>query len=80
MTKGIQMILARKDDDQRTNLEPDQIIDTRQMLGCGWAIRDVARHYGLSEADLRLQLERCRQLEALQRWDGTRLEGQTDGQ
>ena len=41
------------EDDQRRTLDAEQIIDARQMIGCGWAVRDVARHYGLSEERLR---------------------------
>jgi hypothetical protein len=43
-------------DDQRHRLDSEQIIDARQMIGCGWAVRNVARHYGLSEESLRTQL------------------------
>ena len=41
------------EDDQRHSLDEEQKIDARQMIGCGWAVRDVARHYGLSEERLR---------------------------
>lgn len=37
-------------------LDSEQRIDARQMIGCGWAVRDVARHYGLTELQLRREL------------------------
>ena len=40
---------------QRT-LDAEQKIDAGQMIGCGWAVPDVARHYGLSEERLRVIL------------------------
>ena len=44
------------DECDRHSLDNEQQIDARQMIGCGWAVRDVARHYGLSEERLRLIL------------------------
>ena len=44
------------EDDQRHRLDSEQIIDAKQMIGCGWTVRDTARHYGLSEENLRIQL------------------------
>jgi hypothetical protein len=43
-------------DEQGRTLDSDQRIDARQMVGCGWAVRDVARHYGLTEQQLRQEL------------------------
>lgn len=43
-------------DDQRHSLDSEQQIDARQMIGCGWTVRDTARHYGLSEERLRVIL------------------------
>jgi hypothetical protein len=43
-------------DDQRHRLDSEQIIDAKQMIGCGWTVPDTARHYGLSEENLRIQL------------------------
>lgn len=51
------MIMAFEDyDEQGRVLDSDQRIDARQMIGCGWAVRDVARHYGLTEQQLRKEL------------------------
>lgn len=51
------MIMAFNDfDEQGRFLDSEQRIDARQMIGCGWAIRDVARHYGLTESQLRQEL------------------------
>ena len=44
------------EDDQRRTLDAEQIIDARQMIGCGWAVRDTAKHYGLTEENLRIQI------------------------
>ncbi|GEM_PF-1290092 len=51
------MIMAFDDfDEQGRFLDSEQRIDARQMIGCGWAVRDVARHYGLTEQQLRREL------------------------
>jgi hypothetical protein len=34
----------------------DQIINAREMLGCGWKVVAVARHYKLKENELRVAL------------------------
>jgi hypothetical protein len=34
----------------------DQIINARQMIGCGWKVVAVARHYKLKENELRVAL------------------------
>ena len=43
-------------DDQRHSLDDQQIIDARQALGCGLSVKQVARHFGLSEERLRTEL------------------------
>jgi hypothetical protein len=43
-------------DDQRHRLDSEQIIDARQALGCGLTVKQVARHFGLSEERLRIEL------------------------
>ncbi len=43
-------------DEQGRFLDSEQRIDARQMIGCGWAVRDVAKHYGMSEQQLRQEL------------------------
>lgn len=38
------MIMAFDDfDEQGRFLDSDQRIDARQMIGCGWAVRDVVK-------------------------------------
>jgi hypothetical protein len=44
------------DDDKRRCLDAEQKIDAKQMIGCGWAIPNVARHYGLTESQLRCEI------------------------
>jgi hypothetical protein len=43
-------------DDQRHSLDDQQKIDARQALGCGLPVKQVARHFGLSEERLRTEL------------------------
>ena len=51
------MIMAFDDwDEQGRILDSEQRIDARQMIGCGWSVRDVAKHYGMSEQQLRQEL------------------------
>ena len=50
------MIPAEDEDDQRHSLDDGQKTDAREMLGCGWAVRNVARHFGLTEERLRIEL------------------------
>ena len=51
------MIITFDDhDEQGRVLDSDQRIDARQMIGCGWAVPQVARHYGLTEQQLRREL------------------------
>lgn len=51
------MIMSFDDhDEQGRVLDSEQRIDARQMIGCGWAIPQVARHYGLTEQQLRQEL------------------------
>lgn len=51
------MIMTFNDlDEQGRVLDSEQRIDARQMIGCGWAIPQVARHYGLTEQQLRREL------------------------
>jgi hypothetical protein len=51
------VIIAPDDfDEQGRFLDSEQRIDARQMIGCGWAIRDVAKHFGLTEQQLRGEL------------------------
>jgi hypothetical protein len=40
---------------QRT-LDAEQKIDAGQMIGCGWLVPKVARHFGLTESELRAEL------------------------
>jgi hypothetical protein len=42
--------------ENRHSLDSEQRIDAKQMIGCGWTVPDTARHYGLSEENLRIQL------------------------
>lgn len=44
------------DADNRRRLEPEQIIDAKQALGCGAAVSDVARFFGLQNEDFRQQV------------------------
>ena len=44
------------DEDKRRFLDDEQRIDAKQMIGCGWAIRNVASHYGLTETQLRAEI------------------------
>jgi hypothetical protein len=44
------------DDDQRHCLDDEQKIDARQALGCGLSVKQVARHFGLSEERFRSEL------------------------
>lgn len=44
------------DGDQRRTLDDEQKADARQMIGCGWSIRDTAKHYGLDEEAFRVQI------------------------
>jgi hypothetical protein len=46
------------DDDtyQRRTLDERQKLDAREMLGCGWAVRNAAKHFGLSEENFRQQM------------------------
>lgn len=44
------------DADNRRRLEPEQIIDAKQALGCGAAVPAVARYFNLSSDELRQQL------------------------
>jgi hypothetical protein len=51
------MIHANDDDNQTRRLDDEQKIDARQLIGCGRAIPDVARHCGLSETELRREID-----------------------
>jgi len=44
------------EDDQRHCLDDEQKIDARQALGCGLSVKQVARHFGLSEERFRSEL------------------------
>jgi len=44
------------ENEQRHCLDERQKLDAREMLGCGWAVRNAAKHFGLSEEDFRTQL------------------------
>jgi hypothetical protein len=37
-------------------MTPQQKTDAREMLGCGWKVVAVARHYKLKENELRVAL------------------------
>lgn len=37
-------------------LDEEQKIDAGQMIGCGWPVPKVARHFGLTESELRAEL------------------------
>ena len=37
-------------------LDSEQIIDARQALGCGASVRQVAKHFRISERQLRIEL------------------------
>lgn len=43
-------------EDQTSSLDDEQRIDAHQMIGCGWSVRDTAKHYGLTEQRLRAEL------------------------
>ena len=49
-------MVNRDQDDQRHRLDSEQIIDARQALGCGLSIRQVAKHFRISERQLRIEL------------------------
>jgi hypothetical protein len=44
------------DDGMRRCLDDEQKIDAKQLIVCGWAIPNVASHYGLSETELRREI------------------------
>lgn len=44
------------DSGQRRTLDDEQKTDARQMIGCGWSVRDTAKHFGFSEERLRIEL------------------------
>lgn len=50
------MIHANDDDNQTRRLDDEQKINAKHLIGRGWAILDVARHYGLSETELRREI------------------------
>jgi hypothetical protein len=37
-------------------LDSEQIIDARQALGCGLSVKQVAKHFRISEQRLRIEL------------------------
>lgn len=43
-------------DEAERSLDDEQRTDARQALGCGLTVRQVAKHFGLSEERLRIEL------------------------
>lgn len=43
-------------DEPQRSLDDEQLTDARQALGCGLSVRHVAKHFGLSEERLRIEL------------------------
>lgn len=60
------MISPTDNNDHRKQLTPDDLADVRNAWGCGVSLKMLAAQRGLTEQELRWQLERRRQLDALQ--------------
>ena len=45
------------DDGRRRCLDDEQKLNAKQLIKRGYAILDVARHYGLSETELRREID-----------------------
>jgi hypothetical protein len=42
--------------DKSVRLDSEQIIDAKQALGCGLTVTQVAKHFQISERQLRIEL------------------------